>query len=98
MVSYSLRTGIVKNLFHLGVKLHCKGFLKGNLGPRDKVNFISGGIAGVTGMTITHPLERVKMMKIFGVKEVISRNFIQSIYFIAKTRGFKEIYRGNRVS
>lgn len=49
-------------------------------------------------MTATHPLERVKMMRIFGVKEIANKNFLQSIRKIARSKGITSVFRGNKVS
>lgn len=68
------------------------------LGTDDKINLLSGGIAGIWAMTATHPLERVKTMRILGIKEISGQNFLKSIYTMAKLKGPRTIFRGNAVS
>lgn len=78
--------------------MQSKAFFRSNLGTKDKVHLLSGGIAGIWAMTATHPLERVKMMRIFGVKEFAHHNFLNSIIIMARTKGLKSIFRGNAPS
>mmetsp|Transcript_12636 Transcript_12636/g.12683 ORF Transcript_12636/g.12683 Transcript_12636/m.12683 type:complete len:190 (-) Transcript_12636:193-762(-) len=49
-------------------------------------------------MTATHPLERIKMMRILGVQEIAGKSLLRSIYKIAQTKGIHSIFRGSAVS
>lgn len=58
----------------------------------------AGGVAGLVSITCTHPLERVKMMRIFGTKEIANMNILRSIYTIGRTKGVTSLLRGNSAS
>lgn len=78
--------------------MYAKELFRDNLGSKDRVNLFAGGIAGIWAMTATHPLERVKLMRIFGVKEIAGKNFLNSIFILARTKGVLSIFRGNAAS
>lgn len=78
--------------------MHTKEFFRSNLGSSEKVNLLSGGIAGIWAMTATHPLERVKMMRVFGIKDLVGQNLFQSVVTIARNKGTLAIFRGNLAS
>ena len=75
-----------------------KEYVRDNLGPSETVNFVSGGLAGICAMTATHPLERVKMMRIFGIKDFQNQSFLSSIRTMARNKGTLSIFRGNMAS
>lgn len=62
------------------------------------MNLLAGGLSGMAAMTATHPLERVKMMRIVGVKEIAGKNILSSIFTMVKLKGIKSILRGNKAS
>lgn len=64
----------------------------------DTRNLISGGISGICAMTVTHPLERVKMMRILAIREITGKNLLASIYKIARLKGIRSLFRGNAIS
>ena len=68
------------------------------LGPSDRVNLLAGGLSGIAAMTVTHPLERVKMMRMFGMKEIANKNLISSIFTMLRSHGLGSILRGNKAS
>ena len=62
------------------------------------MHMITGGLSGMAALTVTHPLERIKMMRIFRVREIAGQNLLRSIITVLKTKGIFSLYRGNRVS
>ena len=65
----------------------------------DKIfHLLTGGLSGMTALTVTHPLERIKMMRIFRVREIAGQSLFRSIITVLRTKGVLSLYRGNRVS
>ena len=58
------------------------------------LNLCSGYIAGLISIICVHPVERVKMMRIFGVKDVQNKSMLRSIHAIVKKKGFRGLFRG----
>lgn len=68
------------------------------LDQKAKIDLISGGVAGVCSITLTHPLERVKLMRLFGTKEIVGKNIVNSIITLVKVKGVSSVLRGNGAS
>ena len=75
-----------------------KEYFQQNIRLKDKTNLVSGGVAGIWAMTATHPLERVKMMRIFKIKGFTNQNIFNSISIIARNKGLFSVFRGNAAS
>ena len=63
------------------------------------INLVSGGIAGMCAVSATHPLERMKLIKILGINQGETQGgVLGQIYKSTRTHGLRNQFRGNSVS
>ena len=65
---------------------------------QSKVNLVSGGIAGLISISCTHPLERVKLMRIWGVDAIVNQSIPRSLVTLVRSQGPFALLRGNSAS
>jgi solute carrier family 25 (mitochondrial phosphate transporter), member 23/24/25/41 len=62
------------------------------------VHLISGSIAGVVSRSITHPLERLRILQQVGNAEYVHRGVISSLLKLNRSEGIRGLWKGNAVN